>query len=263
MSQIALGLGGIAGWNVLKRTSAQQKEMIANDPQVSRRNTYFRENIAKVETAGDLVRDYRLLSVALGAFGLENEISSRAFIQKVLESDLSDNRSLVNRLSDKRFLKLAEAFRFGKGADGGHSDGFGDKIVSKFIDRELERRIGETDESMRLALNAQRELSEMARRDGKETTLWYEVLGNPPLRQVFETALGVESKSFGKIPVDRQMTMVKARAERMFGSEPFKAFGTEAGMEKLMRTYMARSQIQMNTPAQNAYSVALTLLSQR
>ncbi|MDO5706214.1 MAG: DUF1217 domain-containing protein [Paracoccus sp. (in: a-proteobacteria)] len=263
MSQIVLGLGGIAGWNVLKRTSTQQKEMIANDLQVSRNNTYFRENISKVETAGDLVKDYRLLTVALGAFGLENEIGSRAFIQKVLESDLSDSRSLVNRLSDKRFLKLAEAFRYGEGANKVQSSGFGDKVVNQFIDRELERRVGKSDESMRLALNAQRELTEMATRDVKETTLWYEVLGNPPLRKVFETTFGFDPKSFGKIPVDRQMTMMKARAERMFGSEPFKTVGTEAGMEKLMRTYMARSQIQLNSPAQNAYSVALTLLSQR
>ncbi|MDO5612989.1 MAG: DUF1217 domain-containing protein [Paracoccus sp. (in: a-proteobacteria)] len=261
MSQIALGLGGIAGWNVLKRTSAQQKQMIANDPTVSRNSAYFRENIAKVQSAGDLVKDYRLLSVALGAFGLEGEIGSKAFIQKVLESDLSDKQSLVNRLSDKRFLNLAEAFNYNEGADEVQSQGFGDKLVSQFIDRELERRVGQTDESMRLALNAQRELAIFAERDTKDTTLWYEVLGNPPLRRVFEGAFGFSSSSFGKIPVERQMTMMKDRAERMFGSEPFKAFGTEEGMEKLVRTYLARSQLQEGSTAQNAYSAALTLLS--
>lgn len=261
--RIALGLGGIAGWNILKRTSATQKQIIANDVSVKRANTYFRENISKAQSAGDLVKDYRLLSVALGAFGLESDIRNRALIQKVLESDITDRSSLVNRLSDKRYLRLAEAFGYGAGTPKVASDGFGDDVATRFIDRELERRVGQTDEDMRLALNARRELAAMAGRDSSDKTLWFEILGNQPLRKVFETAFGLDSKSFGKLPVDRQHNMLMERAEKMLGSSSFKTFADEARTEKLVRNFLVRAQVQMSSPAQNAYSAALTLLSRR
>jgi hypothetical protein len=60
------------------------------------------------------VGDRRLLEVALGAFGLDDDIRNRFFIRKVLEEGTtSPSRRFANRLSDKRYLALAETFGFG------------------------------------------------------------------------------------------------------------------------------------------------------
>ena len=64
-------------------------------------------------SAADLVADRRLLKVALGAFGLEGEIDKKAFVRKILEEGTADPASLANRLTDKSYYKLAEAFGFG------------------------------------------------------------------------------------------------------------------------------------------------------
>src|SRR5690606_33327022 len=106
------GDGGYVGWRLLSRTAEQQKARVAADPQVAREAEHFRQTIGQVSKAEDLVADYRLLSVALKAHGLEADIGNRAFIRKVLESDLSDPKSLANRLSDSRYAELARSFGF-------------------------------------------------------------------------------------------------------------------------------------------------------
>nr|WP_245396531.1 DUF1217 domain-containing protein [Jiella sonneratiae] len=46
------------------------------------------------------------------AYGLEDQIDSRALIKKVLESDLTDTSSFANQLSDERYRDFAKAFNF-------------------------------------------------------------------------------------------------------------------------------------------------------
>lgn len=259
--QILIGSGGLSGWNILKRTAEQQKQMLAKDPVVLRSTQYVRENIAKITSAQDLVSDYRMLSVALGAFGLESDIGSKAFIRKILESDRDETSSLVNRLSDKRYLRLANALALDEGNGTVAAAGFGDRLNKLFLEREFERRVGEGDQNLRLALNAQRELQSFASRTASEATLWYEVMGNPPLRKVFETAFGFGS-NYGKLPIDRQLQEFTKRAEAVFGSSSFKVIATEKGVDKLVQTFLLRSQVAEGA-GQNSYSIALSLLQRQ
>lgn len=199
----------------------------------------------------------RLLSTALSAFGLEADIANKAFIQKVLESDVSDKKSLVNRLADKRYLKMAGAFGFGSAKP---AEKLGEIVSKAFVQREFERRIGEGDEALRFALNARRELQEMGNRTSSDKTLWYEVLGSPPLRKVFEGALGFGT-AYAKLPIDRQYDEFTRAAERTFGSSSFKELSKPETIDRLAQNYMVRSQIS-TSPAQDRYSAALTLLRQ-
>lgn len=255
----ALGGGGLAGWQILKRTGAVQRTLVARDPVVVRNTDYFKSKITQVQSAEDLVKDYRLMSVALGAFGLEADIGNRGLIRKVLEANLDDGQSLVNRMTDKRYRKLAEAFQLDIGTRTIRAAGFADKIIAQFNTREFERRIGENHPDLRLALNAQRELAGMGARTSSDKTLWYEVMGNPPLRKVFETALGMGS-SYGRLPVERQLQEFMGKAEKVLGSASFKAYATPEGSEKMIRTYLLRSQMQSGITGQSAYQNALELL---
>lgn len=253
---ITIGVGGIAGWKIVQRSEARQIQTIAKDPVVQRSTTYFKANIARMTKAEELVKDYRLLSTALSAFGLEADIANKAFIQKVLESDVSDKKSLVNRLADKRYLKMAEAFGFGSAKP---ATELGETVSKAFVQREFERRIGEGDETLRFALNARRELQEMGTRTSSNKTLWFEVLGNPPLRKVFEGAFGF-SPTYGRLPIDRQYEEFTRAAERTLGTSSLKDLAKPETIDRLVQNYMVRSQITAS-PAQNRYSAALTLLT--
>jgi hypothetical protein len=253
---INLGLGGLSGWKILQRTEARQIEALRKDSIVQRSTTYLRENIDKVRSPEALVKDYRLLSGVLSAFGLENDISNKAFIRKILESDPADQKALVNRLSDKRYLRMAQTI-----GTGGTPAELADRLTEAFVTREHERRVGGAHEELRLAMNGRRELQQFAGRTASDRTLWYEVMGNPPLRKLMEGALGL-SRSLGKLPVERQNQEFMAAAQRTFGTTSLAALAEPARTEKVIQNYLARSQL-TESPVANRYSAAMSLLAPR
>lgn len=256
--QPLVGQGGYAGWRLLNRTAELQKSLIGRDPAVARSHDHLRAKIDKLSSADDLVSDYRLLDTTLKAFGLENDINSRAFIRRVLESDLDDPKSLANRLGDKRYRQLAEAFRFDKGAAAESRKGLADRIVERHVAAELESRVGTVDGNLRLALNAQRELPALAGSKASDNTMWYTILGSPPLRKVVEGAFGMSS-AFARLPLDRQLQDVKEQAGRMFGTESPQAFADPQNLEKMIQRFLLRAQAV--SPVQSSYGAALALLS--
>lgn len=121
---------GLSGWAYLQRTREHQQEALNNSVRELRLTDGFAERIASVTSAEELFDDRDLREVALSAFGLQDDMDSRAFILNVLNSDLGDSDSMANQLADKRYLALATAFGFGatetKPSDDG---GIGDQIV--------------------------------------------------------------------------------------------------------------------------------------
>ncbi|MCL3882356.1 DUF1217 domain-containing protein [Marivita sp. GX14005] len=103
---------GPAGYAFLQRTRADQQASLARSPDVARNIETARDRLGTLESADQLLNNRALLTVALGAFGLDEDIQNRAFIEKVLTSDLSDDTSLANKLADKRYRELAETFNF-------------------------------------------------------------------------------------------------------------------------------------------------------
>ncbi|OCW57902.1 DUF1217 domain-containing protein [Hoeflea olei] len=91
----------------------QTLKRAANDPIVSREQQYYRENIGSIKTVDDFLADGRIYAYAMKAYGLEDMAYAKAFIRKVLESDLTDTSSFANRLSDTKYRQLAAAFDFG------------------------------------------------------------------------------------------------------------------------------------------------------
>ncbi|WP_299672789.1 DUF1217 domain-containing protein [uncultured Roseobacter sp.] len=154
---------GLTGWRFLQRTYDSQLENFSNSAQIVRNTEYFRENISKVTSAEDLTSDRRLLEVALGAFGLQDDINNRFFIKKILEEGTTADDSLANRFSDNRYKEFSAAFGLGPGEDRQTATiGFADDMVLRFRANSFEVSAGQQDESMRIALYAQRVLGALA-----------------------------------------------------------------------------------------------------
>jgi hypothetical protein len=94
-------------YNLVAKDLKAEMNRVSEQTLVSREAAYFKANIGKVRSAEEFVDDYRLYSFAMKAHGLEDMIYARAFMLKVLESDLSDNDSYANRLTDKRYRDFA------------------------------------------------------------------------------------------------------------------------------------------------------------
>ena len=82
------------------------------DPIVAREQDYYRQNIGKVTSIDDFLKDQRLYAYAMKAHGLEDMTYAKAFMRKVLESDLTDANSFVRKMVDPRYQEFARAFNF-------------------------------------------------------------------------------------------------------------------------------------------------------
>ncbi len=258
--QPVLPLGGLAGWGFLKRTMERQQAVQQAAPVQQRDEAYFRDKIGKVSTAEQLVSDRRLLRIALTAFGLEGDVNSKAFIQKILEGGTRKVDSLANKLADKQYQKLSSAFGFGDfSVPRTKISTFPDEILTQFRARIFEAAVGGQNNTFRLALNAERELPTLAARPISDTAKWYTVLGNAPLREVVQTALGL-SKSFASIDLDQQVSVLETRAEAAFGSAGISQFTDPAKMDGLIRRFMFRAELQEQGTGNSPAAIALQLL---
>jgi hypothetical protein len=258
--QPVLPLGGYAGWAFLKRTMVRQQDLQQSAPANLRDEAYFRQKIGKIGTAADLVSDRRLLRISLTAFGLEGDLNNKAFIQKILEGGTLKEGSLANRLANKQYLKLSAAFGFGDfSVPSTKLSDFPDKIIAQHQERIFETAVGAQQNTYRLALNAEREVPTLAKRGLSDVAHWYSVLGNPPLREVFQTAFGLP-KSFASIDLDQQVAVLQRRTETAFGSEKISQFAEPQRLDALIRRFLVRSDLADQGKTASPAAVALQLL---
>jgi hypothetical protein len=257
--QPILPLGGLAGWSLLQRTKDAQMDSFSSVPEQERRSEYFLENISKVETAQQLVEDRQLLQVALGAFGLSDDLDNRYFIQKILEGGTTDSDALANQMTDSRYQSLAEAFAFDRSSGPATLEsGFVEMITSLFTERSFEEAVGVQDETLRLSLNAQRELADLASDSMSDNAKWYRVMGSAPLREVFETALGLPS-SFGELDIDKQLEVFREKALQLGGNSEISQFTEQDNVDSLVERYLLMSQLDSGLSMSSA-QIAITLL---
>ncbi|WP_242500571.1 DUF1217 domain-containing protein [Tropicimonas sp. IMCC6043] len=241
----------------LETQQATHKEGLTSDTE------YFAEKIGEVRTVDDLMKDRRLLRVALGAFGLGEDVRNTYFIRKVLEEGVSNPDSLANKLSDKSYHALSEAFGFGAGeARRTGLAGFAEEISKAYELNRFEIDVGEQNDDFRLALNAQRELAELAKEEMGGNAKWYTIMGSPPLRAVFETALGLPS-SLAALDIDEQLTIFQEKLERKFGSGDIAQFAEDGKTDKLVQTFLLQSELKQGVQSMSPASAALILVSGR
>lgn len=259
MFQPILPATGYIGWRFLERTLEAQQTVFAKSAPVERATDYFREKIGSISSAEDLVADRQLLTVALGAFGLDDDINNKFFIQKILGDGTTSDDALANRLADKSYSSMSATFGFGDptGARTGLSS-FADSIIAKYEKKQFERAVGEQNNDLRLALNIEEGLVDVTTQTQGNDARWFSMMGNSPLRTIFETALGLPS-SIAQIDLDQQLTTFKDRAAAIFGTDKLVDFTDPVKREELLRTFLIRSEANA-IQGMTGNNIALSLL---
>lgn len=256
--QPVLPLTGYAGWRFLQRTLDTQQAHHSQSPNQTRLAEHFLATAPAVHSAAEFVEDRQLMEVALSAFGLQDDLGAKAFVRRILESNPSDETSLVNRLADKRYLQFANAFGFGSGFANMRLPRAAENIVKKFESKSFEMAVGEQDNSLRIALSSQSELNTILSENSTENARWYAIMGNPPMRELFQTAFGFPS-AMAQIDVEQQLVQFKERASSVFGTSDLSKIAVGANYEKLTRLYLARDELASSSAYQSG-QVALALL---
>ncbi|AXI48604.1 flagellar protein [Sulfitobacter sp. SK012] len=260
MFQPVIPVGGLGGWRFLQRTYDAQFVAFSQSVEIKRDSDYFREKVGGVQSAEELVSDRRLLTVALGAFGLQDDIDNRYFIKKILEDGTENDDALANRFADTRYRELSEAFGFGPTEFPKTSQqDFVESVLARYEASSFELATGAQDESMRFALYGQREMSLVAKMEGSNDTKWFTVMGDPPLRKLFERALNLPD-AFGQVDIDQQLAVFKDRASSIFGSADLGQFEDPDKLQGLITKYLVGEQISSLGQGLSSGSIALTLL---
>ncbi len=252
-------VSGLAGWNYLKTTLDSQSEIFNRSPEIQRDVDYFTENIGNVETLDDLMSDRQLLRVALGAFGLSDEINKGAFVRKVLEEGTADSSSFAVRLNNSDYLDMANMFAVGDDGQLSISADQAAEITRGYQDEAFEVELGEVDNSMRLALNFTREIEELANDGLSENAGWFKAMASVPMRTVLEGAFNLP-ESFSALDVDRQKDILSDKANDLFGGKTIDVFKDPEVIETAVSRYLLREQIESGPSALTPGFAALSLL---
>jgi hypothetical protein len=176
----------------IENNLARYQTMIANEPAVKTATEYYAANIGKVTSISDLVGNYRLLSYALTAYGLGDQVDNKALVTQVLEGGVSSSKALANTLANPNWAKFAAAFNFA--ANGASSISTASAIStteSAYDEQALESQQGQQDIGVQLALYFQRVAPTI--------TSSYNVLGDENLLEAFQTIFGVTLNTYGSI----------------------------------------------------------------
>jgi hypothetical protein len=226
---------------------------------IERESAVFRDAIGAVESADDLMKNPRLLLVALNAFGLEDKVRSTTLLKGVLEQGTGDPTDLANVLGDERYVELAKAFEFDRPTVNPMQDkDFIDGIIGDYKTHEFEVAVGNVDENLRFALNFDRAIPQLANNGSSENTKWFNVLGTTSLRKVFEAAIGLPS-SFAQLDIDKQLEVMQDKMKTRFGVEEFKQVAEPEIQSRIVESFLLQSQIQANVNT-GSQQTALTLL---
>ncbi len=256
----AVPFTGLAGLKFLDRTYDRQFGLFSSSPDIEREIEYFMEKAAEVRSVDDLMGDRRLLRVALGAFGLDDDIDKGAFIRKVLADGTTNSRSFANRLVEPAYREMSEVLGFGDVGGYLFQESTRQKIAADFKARQFELSIGEQDVDLRLAMNFRREAVRIVEEGGTDETIWLKMLGSQPLRSVVQSALNLPS-SFATIDLDQQVEIITERADRFVGNDGPNAFTDPQVMEQFVDRFLLNSQLANGFVSDNTRGLtALTML---
>ncbi|WP_315925486.1 DUF1217 domain-containing protein [Mesorhizobium sp. SP-1A] len=101
-------------YQLIARDIPKSIQRIEREPTVDRETKYYLDNITKVKSIDDFVKDDRLFKYAMKAFGLSDMDYAKAFMVKALKEGVADPDSFANKLTDKRYAEFVKAFNFNK-----------------------------------------------------------------------------------------------------------------------------------------------------
>lgn len=232
---------GLLWYKIVEDTRDKQYAQFDKDPQYKLAVKHITEKASKLTDVEALMDDYRSLQVVLSAFQLEDSIDSRAMIKKIMTEDLSDSKSLVNRLVEPRYAKLATAMQpLANGEDPFNTDpNFLPSIIESFKTNEFEKSQEEHNSGVREAMYFKRMV------EGAESV--GQIMSDKVLMKVVRVGLGLP-ESFQSLEYDQQRERleVSMRKAGFFSEEdPEKLdFSDETKLNKFIDKFLIMNDIE-------------------
>ena len=179
---------------------ARYQKLEAQQPAVKTATAYYQAHIGKVGSIDQLLGNYRLLSYALQAYGLGDQVNNVALIKQVLKQGTASPQALANTLPNPNWKAFAQAFAFSAGgAAPPSSPSSVATTTNNYVEQQLESDQGANDVGVQLALYFQRV--------APTVTSSYGILADKNLLQVAETIFNLPAAG-NAAEIDQQAAAV-------------------------------------------------------
>lgn len=255
----AIPFGGISGYNFLQATLDRQLEAFSNSTQVANDRAYLADRFSEPVALDDFLSDRRLLRVTLTAFGLAGEETKGGLVRRVLESaaDLDDN--FLQRINNPDYVRFSDVVQVQNG-EITLSPQAVSEIAENFSVQSFETAVGEVDVDQRLSLNFQSDISQIFTEGATEETVLFRLLGNVPVRELLETALGLP-QDVRQLDIERQAGIVAERLQSAFGISDVRDLSEPENVDRVIQRFLAVQSINNGPSSFTRGAIALTLLT--
>jgi hypothetical protein len=110
-------LSTYVSYQLIARDMPKAIDRVEREPTVDREMKYYLDNISKVKTIEEFVKDDRLFRFAMKAHGLQDMAYAKAFMIKALKEGVRDPDSFANKLQDKRYAEFVKSYNFERYGD--------------------------------------------------------------------------------------------------------------------------------------------------
>jgi hypothetical protein len=198
------------------QNQTQDVQITARQPAVQVAINAFAQTVNGATSMTQLLANPSFMNVLLTANGMADQIGYTALATQALTSNLSDPNSLVNQLSDTRWQTLAQSYNFS--AAGGLAS-FQAPATIAAIANQYATQVWETNQDqvtpgLSNALAFQVQASSITSVD--------QILGNPMMRTVVTTALGIpEQIAFQDLNAQEQAVSTQLGSVTQFQNPTF------------------------------------------
>lgn len=258
MVQPAIPMSGLAGWSFLQSTYGRQLETFSDSASVKNDRAYMSKKLSKPISLDDFMADRRLLRVTMTAFDLGGEEWKGGFIRKALEEAPNPESSFLTRLNNPAYTKFAETFSF-KDETLSLSAEKIEQLGDNFESAAFRLAVGDVDENMRLGLNYQQQIIDIAGTGSSNNAIAYRILGNVPVKTVLEKALNLPS-DLSKQPIEKQAEILRDKLSSAFGISDLSDLVSPDNIDAVIRRFHVMETINNGPSALTPGYTALTLL---
>lgn len=252
--------GSLSGYAFLKATQERQQATFEGSTDIQRSVDGMREKLSEPFTLDDLMGDRQLLLPVLESFGLGSEIDKGAFIRRIIEQGPDDPAGFAQRLANDDFIELSRAFEADSDGIIQLSAASVDGMVNNYKDQAFQTAVGEQEPDLRLALNFETEIADLASSSATDRSFWFKVIGSTPLMEVFDAAF-ILPTGFSNLDVDKQADYLQNRAEQKLGDDPRAILASGDATGTVIKDFLLQRQIEQGPSALTPGASALTLLS--
>jgi Protein of unknown function (DUF1217) len=198
---------------------------------------YFQANASSITTPAALLKNYKALSVVLGAFGVGNLIGSTALVQQLLTQDPTSKSSVAYRIGNAKYLAFATALHNWNPPPFSTADGV-NAIVTAYKTNNFEASANTQTPGLQNAL--------YFTRTAKSITTVTQLQSDSSLLAVAVTGIGLPLTAYDNLSFAQQTTLLTQKLKISDLQKP-------AYVQHLAELYLVQQQLtagtQLPTPA--------------